>query len=302
MTEYEVTLKQRNPVIDDSDGHIRMVDGYRDKNGMYHVFCDFIDFKFDTVHSFQADIKYYRGKSLYQLEDMGILIKKKMYGAGSPGIAVFNHEAYLFYAIRGNLDQAESFIGTAKPGEPGYVSSDIAVNIYKCDEFDGIITENPKTYEVIKRDCGWKSMRVDDPGPVVINEKLHLFYKGFNDNTGKKNISIGHGYFEGEKFIDLGIALQSEEGFEMPRPFFDDGQYQMFIRTFNHSKSSWRHFVKEGNEMKELDYDFFNGHPETKAKDACFIKDSEGNLTHEVLACGYEQNKLKQWLYCLSKK
>lgn len=295
-------LMSEQPAIDDPDGHIRMVDGYRDKKGIYHLFCDFVDLSLNTIHSFPAEIKYYRGESLFALKDMGILVKKKSYGAGSPGVVVFNHKVYLFYSVRDELKKGETFNGLAKPGEPGYVSSDIAVNVYAADDNDALITDDWKTYEVIHRDEDWKSMRVDDPGPIVLDQKLHLFYKGFSDNTNKGNISIGWGRFEEEEFADFGIILKEEEGFEMPRPFYADGLLQMFVRSFNHKRASWRHFVKTGKSMKDCEYDFFNGHPDTMAKDACFIKDSEGNLTNEVLACGIMQNKLKQWVYCLSKK
>ena len=145
-------------------------------------------------------------------------------------------------------------------------------------------------------------MRVDDPYPIVIKDKLYVYYKGFNDNLKKESICIAYGIFHNNKINEQKIILKKQEGFEMPRMFLDNGQLNMFVRTFNTEKSAFRHYVKVQDNFIEQDYDFFDGHPIKKASDVYFLIDYKGELTNDVLACGFEKGKLKQWLYRLSKK
>jgi len=299
MKKFKVKIINQKPIIEAKNGHIRMVTGYKDKKGEYHIFCDFINEKYKTIHSWQGEIKYYKGYKLTNLKDMGILIKKDSYGIGSPSVTIYNNQVYIFYAKRNNLKQFEKFNPYAKPKEKGYISSDIYVNIYECDKDFAINTKSYNVYEALKRDNDWKSMRIDDPYPIVIRKKLYIYYKGFDDNTDKSNICIAYGKFLENKIVEEKVILKSKYGYEMPRVFIKNNRLNMFVRTFNNNKSSFRHYIKRNNKFIELQYDFFNGHPNTKAKDTCFIKDYKGKFTKDVIACGFENNKLKQWLYGL---
>ncbi len=300
--KYKLTLVHEHPVIDDPKGHIRMVAGYRDLNGMYHVFCDFIDYSFHTIHSWQASIKYYKGKSLTNLYDQGILISSNDYGVGSPGVVVYQKKVYLFYSNHKIYGDTSVFNGYSKPGETGYVSSDIHVNIYKTDKQLAIDTTSNEHFEVLNRDNGWKSMRVDDPSPIIIDNQLIVYYKGFDDNRDKSHIQVGVGTFLNNHLIEQGIILSSTYGFEMPRPFIKDGKKQLFVRNFSHDISSWSHYIFRNNKYILHDNQFFYGHPNSKAMDVSFICDTFGNLTGDVLACGTNNNQLKQWAYSLSIK
>lgn len=301
MNKYSVKIVNDNPIIEDPCGHIRMVTGYRDKSGRYHIFCDFIHNDYQTFHSWQAEIKYFKGLDLSNLKDMGVLIKKSEYGVGSPGVAVYHHKVYLFYAKRGNLKGFDQFNGVANIGEKGYVSSDLELAIFNCDDNEGIITESINIKQVLHRDKGWKSMRIDDPFPIVIDGSLFVYYKGFNDNTNKANICIGYGIYGHNQICEKGIVLSSEYGYEMPRIYLIDGELTMFVRTFNPNQTAFRHYEYKNNQFEDCAYDFFDGYPDSKAQDVCFITDYKGVLTGDVLACGYENKKLKQWLYRLSK-
>lgn len=301
MNEFFVSLVNEKPILKDNNGHLRMLDGYKDKSDVYHIFVDYIDNKYNTIHSFIGEIKYFKGNDLANLKDMGIVVKRKEYGVGSPGVCVYNNKMYLFYAGRGELKENEELIGSAKPNETGYVSSELYVNIYDIkDDFSPIINKC-KNKHVLKR-TDWKSMRIDDPYPIVIDEKLYVYYKGFSDNLNRNTMAIAYGEYINSEIIEKSIILKTDEGYEMPRIFINDNKINMFVRTFNNKKSAFRHYVKERNEFIENDYNFFNGHAKTRANDVCFLKDFNGRLTNDVIACGYEDEKLQQWLYQLHKK
>ena len=308
---------QERTVLDLSPHSVRMASCYADKAGTYHMFCDYIDASLDTIHSWQAEIRYYRSYDLINWDFVSTAVRKgeynenpglrdaDCYGTGSPDVFYYDGCVYLFYAGRGSLCPDMKFDGLAKPGQPGYVSGSIMLAIAKADEVGSPAQPFEKRGVVLKSEYEWESMRLDDPGVWAEDGTMHLYYKGFNDNKERSNIKIGYAKADisGLKFEKRKEPVMSvKEGCEMPRVFRHNGEWNMFLRHFDKTEGmTWRHYQSpDGLDWSMVDahlFDCAGPVPGAGAADMMPVKNLDGTLEGHALACGMEDGVLKLWLY-----
>lgn len=315
--DYKFIKVHENPIFDISPHHVRMSCCYMDKSGKYHMFADYIDSSLHTVHSFQAVLNYYTSTDLIAWTDHGTIIKKgnynyetrtgdpDCYGIGSPDVLCTDEYIYLFYAGRGVLAPNQPFNGLAHSGEPGYVSSEIMYAIAPTDKYGAPSGPFIKKGVVFKQKYEWESMRRDDPCVVLEQNLIHLYYKGFNDNSNRDNIKLGYASadIKNFRFIENPEPILSVSGgLEMPRVFIHKGNRNMFLRHFSPIGGTvWRHYISlNGITWTIKNPCLFNcagPNPGKGAADLMLIKNFDGSLTGNALACGLENGVLKLWLY-----
>lgn len=306
-----------DPVFDISPHHVRMSCCYMDKTGIYHMFADYIDSSFNTVHSFQAVLNYYTSPDLINWTPRGTVIDKgdynyaagigaaDCYGVGSPDVLCLGKYIYLFYAGRGSLAPDQPFNGLAHPGEPGYVSSDIMCAVAEMDKNGAPNGPFIKMGIVLKRKYDWETMRLDDPCVVLDENTLHLYYKGFNDNSNRNNLKLGHAASKPNniQFVrNTDPIFSASEGLEMPRVFKFNNCWNMFLRHFSADDGAvWRHYIsKNGINWELKNPNLFKGagsEPGKGAADMMLIKSYDGTFTGKALSCGLDEGSLKLWLY-----
>ncbi len=314
---FKFSLISKTPIFDISPHHARMACCYRDKENKYHLFIDYIDSSLNTIHSFQAIVNYYTGTDLINWTFVQTAVDKgnynyekntgdlDCYGIGSPDVLCTDDFIYLFYAGRGNLAPDEYFNSLAHPGEPGYVSDDIMYAKAPADETGAPCGPFVKQGVVLNREYSWESMRIDDP--CVLNEdgKIHLYYKGFNDNVAKDNIKLGFASADihNFKFSKLKNPILSVAGgLEMPRVFKFKGKWNMFLRHFNKGSGTiWKHYVSDDGLGWKLHneclFDCAGKKPGAGAADMMLVKNFDGSFSGKALACGLEDSILKLWMY-----
>ena len=317
IPDFKFIKKYEEPVFDISPHHARMSCCYRDMSGKFHMFVDFIDASLNTVHSFQAVLNYYTSMDLINWSSHGTVIDKGIYdynsgkgdsdcyGIGSPDVVLIDENIYLFYAGRGSLAPYQPFNGLAHPGEKGYVSCDIMYAMAKTDKKVTPITPFIKKGIVLGRKYLWESMRVDDPCVVFEENTLHMYYKGFSDNSNKDTLRLGYACsdFENIQFIrNPKPILSVDGGLEMPRVFKYNGRWNMFLRHFSSVGGAvWRHYISlNGTNWELRNPNLFNCAgpvPGKGAADIMLIKNFDGSFTGKALACGLEDGCLKLWLY-----
>jgi|GEM_PF-1579167 len=310
--KFRFELVYKDPVFDISPHSARMAACYKDYAGTYHLFTDYIDAKLNTVASWQAEIFYYRSRDLLSWEYVSTAVEKgnspdlpDSYGVASPEILCFKDCLYLFYSARQNPLNSNMGNPLAKPGETGYVSTEIMYAKALTDMNKSPISPFIKQGFAIKKEYDWESMRIDDPCVVRDNKKLYMYYKGFCDNIDRNNLKLG--FAEADindmRFKKYGFSiLEVHSGLEMPRVFRYKDKWIMFLRHFERQTGySWRQYVsKDGIDWKMYDPYLFNCHggiENSGAADIMIIKDADNNFTGKVLACNIDGNALKLWLY-----
>lgn len=305
------------PVFDISPHHARMACCYRDKAGKYHLFLDYIDASLNTVHSFQAILNYYTSNDLINWSFLDTVVDRGFYnsetalgdadcyGIGSPDVLCTDEYIYLFYAGRGTLPPDKQFNSLALPNEPGYVSCDIMFAKAPADKNGAPCGPFKKQGVVIEREYEWESMRIDDPCVLIDDTTVHLYYKGFNNNSNRNNLKLGYAF---ASISDMAFKKTSEpilsiyDGLEMPRVFKYKDAWNMFLRHFEvETGTFWRHHISDdGLNWKIKNPNLFNCAgitPGSGATDMMLIKNYDGSITNKALACGLESGVLKLWLY-----
>ncbi len=305
------------PVFDISLHHARMACCYKDKVGKYHLFLDYIEASLNTLHSFQAILNYYTSFDLKSWSLISTAVEKgnfnyengkgdaDCYGIGSPDVLCTDEYIYLFYAGRGSLSPDKVFNGLAHPGEPGYISCDIMFAKAPADKNGAPCGPFKKQGVVLNREHAWESMRIDDPCVLLDGNNVHLYYKGFNDNSNRNSLKLGYAV---ANISDMNFKkhpdpiLSVYDGLEMPRVFKHKDTWNMFLRHFEiETGAFWRHYISDdGLKWKIKNASLFNCAgpiPGSGATDMMLIKDFDGSLSGMALACGLENGILKLWLY-----
>jgi len=313
-------LERQKPVFDISPNHARMATCYRDLAGTYHLFVDYVDASLNTIHSMQSEIRQYDSVDLVTWEFVRTAVPRgeyrgipdtsdpDCYGAASPHIICVGAEACLFYAGRGPLDPAMPWSGHAGPGERGYVPCQIMLSIAPLDSNRAPAGVFTKRGVVVANDRDWKSMRVDDPCALNHGGALHLYFKGFWNNRDRNQCRLGHAVrLLGKSHWneDISPILSVRNGLEMPRVFHQGGEWQMFLRHFDHHEGFWwRHYVSgDGRQWSLHDpylFDCAGPRPGEGAKDMMLIYDAQGSFTGKVLATGLLDGCLRLWLYAVT--
>ena len=162
----------------------RMVSPYRDRAGRVHIFADSFDpseqgrFQ-DRLSSWAAVQRYYSTADFERFDDHGVVVGRGRWtgdpatsdadcvGAGSPGVTVAGDRVLLFYAGRGPADPAGPFEHSMNRADlPGQIMLAIAPA-----DADGA-PEGPFVKRGAVTDYGarWRSVRHDDPRPVVTGD------------------------------------------------------------------------------------------------------------------------------------
>lgn len=305
------------PVFDISPHHARMASCYCDLGGVYHLFVDYVDASFNTIHSWQAEIRYYRSKDLKNWEFIETAVSKgrydespekkdrDCYGAGSPHALCTSGKVYLFYAGRGNLAPDMKGNAFAGPGEEGYISGTIMLATANTDINGAPSGSFSKQGTVINSTKDWESMRIDDPCALVEGNVIRLYYSGFSNicDMNTKQMGCAKAALDKLEFKKRATPIfRAAGGLEMPRIFKYDGILNMFLRHFDRTDGSiWRHYVSADGLTWKLHnpflFDCAGRKPGFGATDMMLINGLDGKFSGKALACGMEEGALKLWLY-----
>lgn len=317
IPDFKFVPAGERPVFDISPCSARMASCYRDLNGVYHLFVDYIDASLNTIHSWQTEIRYYRSSDLKNWQFVETALSRgkydeapekrecDCYGVGSPHVLCTSGKAYLFYSGRGDLAPGRKVNSLAGPGQEGYVSGTIMLATANID-MQGAPSESfSKRGPIIKRTEDWENMRLDDPCALVRDNIIHLYYKGFKTIRDGNAIQLGYAKAKRERLEfkkHTSPIFSVTGGLEMPRVFRYYGIWNMFLRHFNTTDGSiWRHYVSiNGLEWKLHNPFLFNcagSTPDTGPADMMLINGLNGEFIGKALACGMEDGVLKLWLY-----
>ena len=238
----------------------RMVSPYRDRAGRVHIFADSFDpsepgrFQ-DRLSSWAAVQRYYSTAHFERFDDHGVVVGRGRWtgdpatsdpdcvGAGSPGVTVAGDRVLLFYAGRGPADPAGPFEHSMNRADlPGQIMLAIA----PADADGAPVGPFVKQGAVTDHGAPWRSIRHDDPRPVVTGDEILLFFKaiGLDDGPG---IEPGDTYANrviglartpidrpaGPYAIHPEPVLRSERGCESPRVFRVGDEWHMFVLRYS---------------------------------------------------------------------
>jgi hypothetical protein len=308
MIKMKIIQEDTKPVFDLTPHQVRMATCYRDRNGVYHLFSDYIDADTGTIDSWEAEIRYYKSGDLRNWEYVetpaprGQAGEPDSFGAASPHVLATNDKIFLFYASRQVHCDAKMNC-FAKSGEPGFMSGSIMMCVADADINGAPAGPFKKHGIVLKSGTGWNSMRLDDPCALLEGDTVHLYFKGFDNNLDHDRICVGHSSakLNDMKFIsDPKPVLSVPGGGEMPRLFMKEDKWNMFYRHFSGSGKpySWHHHQSEdGISWNQNSKNFFAGR--LGPSDIMLIYDMNGELPAEpqLLVAGSENGIQKLWLY-----
>lgn len=306
---FQLVPEEQQAVFSAEPGQTRMATCYRDKQGVYHLFADYMP---KSTISWTAEIRHYRSSDLRNWEYVGIAIPRgsgeapDAYGAASPHVLATDERIYLFYAGRANPvgGNADTY---ASRDQPGYVAGRILLASARADEHGAPAEDFKKHGVVIEPGADWDAMRLDDPCVVLDDGIVHLFFKGFDTNRNRDHVRAGYAY---ARLADMKFTkhaapiLTVPGGGEMPRVFRHGGQWRLFYHHFGHGGTCWRHYVAdEPTSWRLADARFFDGHPTGGPRDIMMIYGMNGQLLDEpkILVAGTEQGLNKLWLYRLAE-
>jgi hypothetical protein len=326
MLKYNFSAVSDEPCFDISPHSARMSTCYIDHTGVYHLFIDYIDAYLQTLHSWAAEIYRYDSTDLKNWTFHSVAVARGLqadpdgYGAGSPYIVCHQNTAYLFYAGRSKPVGDEQVDSLAAPGEIGYVAGRICLATAPLNTSGAPCAPFLKKGVVIDNIRPWCAMRVDDPGCIIFDNVMHLYYKGFykyspgqpipnNMSRSGMVFSLGHAssLVSNLNFVvDQNPIFAVDGGLEMPRVFMAEGKIQMFLRHFRvepGKQSLWGHYAADDFvtfspvNLQLFDGVMFEGKNISQAADIMLIYDADGNATDKALACGVHEGVLKLWLY-----
>ncbi len=246
----------------------RMVSPYRDRAGQVHIFADSFDpsepgrFQ-DRLSSWAAVQRYYSTADFERFDDHGVVVGRGHWsgdpatsdadcvGAGSPGVTVAGDQVLLFYAGRGPADPAGPFEHSMNRADlPGQIMLAIA----PADANGAPAGPFVKQGTVTDYGAPWRSIRHDDPRPVVTGDEILLFFKGIGPGDAP-GIGPGDapGIGPGDAYANrvIGLArtpidrpvgpytihpepvLRSERGCESPRVFRVGDEWHMFVLRYS---------------------------------------------------------------------
>ncbi len=245
------------PVWNTSPLSTRMVSPYTDRKGRVHIFADSIDPRkpnrfSDRLSSWAAEQRYYSTKDFKHFEDHGVVVERGVWtgdantsdgdcvGAGSPGVTVVNGQVLLFYAGRGPVDPDSLFEQTINHADlPGRIMLAVA----PADSAGAPAGPFEKHGPVTDYGAIWRSIRHDDPRPVVFEDEILLFFKGIGPGKTHANRVIGLAHSPinrpmGPYTIYPEPVLCSERGIESPRVFRVGLEWHMFCLRYSMPGSS----------------------------------------------------------------
>lgn len=304
----KVVQETSTPIFDLTPHQIRMATCYRDRIGIYHLFTDYIDKKWNTVDSWRAEIRYYVSKDLRNWKYIATPVahgradEADGFGAASPHVLPINDKILLFYAGRQIHDTTEMNC-FAQPGTRGYMSGSIMMSIADSDANGTPNGSFKKHGVVLESGIGWDSMRLDDPCAILEGDTVHLYYKGFDSNTNLNNICVGR---SSAKLQNLKFTahpkpvLAVSGGGEMPRVFLTGKRWNMLYRHFDGPGKpySWHcHKSEDGIKWTQNPINFFNGRQ--GPSDIMLIYQMNGELQTNpgLLVAGSDNGIQKLWLY-----
>lgn len=318
-------LESASPVFSLAPDHSRMVSCYRDGAGVYHMFTDVIAAGLQTVHSWEAEIRYFRSRDLKTWEAVaGTTFRRgsegspDSFGVASPHVLRVPEKGrvYLFYAGRGHPLPGEAWNSRAVPGEPGYVSSHIMLASAEADADGAPVGPFGERRLIVGLDAAWRNMRVDDPCAIVVNGRVHLYFKGFGApgpfQLGTHDI-LKCGYavadLDDMRFGIRSAPLSGLDGGEMPRVFTLGDQWHLLYRCYAPAPGAahWQQYTSQDGMDWRLHQTslFTRPHDPRQASpyDMAPVYGVNGRLAEPLaaLACGQDQADgcLKQWLYQL---
>lgn len=316
---YKFKRLKESPIIDRAPHHLRMASAFRDKAGVYHLFADFIDSAQGDSSSWSARLAYFSSPDLENWTDHGIVVDKgqqgptreeddfDVYGAASPHVLSADGKVYLVYSGRGFLRPGEESDGRSGPGEPGFLNARIGLCVADADANGAPILPFKKIGAVTQLGETTGRIRHDDPCLALHEGRLWLYFKIITDQTwdGRKMT---------RSFADLpaldfsmpkGPILEIPGGFEMPRIFLDNGEWNMFVRPFDPGENAiWQHYQSPDGDtwnrinahmLDKTDSTVFGG-----ASDMMLIHGMDGSILDPGLAlCSGvgPQKNLNLWLY-----
>ena len=237
-TTFTFVPARDRPVWSTAPLSTRMVSPYRDRAGRVHIFADSFDpsepgrFQ-DRLSSWAAVQRYYSTADFERFDDHGVVVGRGRWtgdpatsdadcvGAGSPGVTVAGDRVLLFYAGRGPADPAGPFEHSMNRADlPGKIMLAIA----PADANGAPAGPFVKQGAVTDYGAPWRSIRHDDPRPVVIEDEILLFFKGIGPGDTYANRVIGLARTPidrpaGPYEIHPAPVLRSERGTESPRVF-----------------------------------------------------------------------------------
>lgn len=302
---FRLNLESQQPVFSAAPGQTRMATCYRDRQGVYHLFADYMT---GARISWTAEIRHYRSRNLRHWEFVETAVRKgkgdapDAYGAASPHVLATDERIYLFYAGRANPVGGKADL-RAPRGQPGYVAGRILLASAEADEHGAPAEPFEKQGAILEPGDGWDSMRLDDPCAVLDNGTVHLFFKGFDDNRQRDRVQAGYAT---ARLADMKFTkhpapiLSVPGGGEMPRVFRQAGRWHLFYHHFGSGR--WHHHRSDNSRDWQLaDAEFFNGHTLGGPRDIMMIYGIHGQLLEEprMLVAGTEDGYNKLWLYRL---
>lgn len=310
------------PVLDLSPDHTRMVTCFRDAKGIYHLFTDHIPAGMNTIHSWEAEIAYFRSRDLTTWESVGTAIARgpggahDSFGAASPHVLSIPEtgRVYLFYAGRGDPRPGEPWRGLASPGESGYVSSRIMMASAPANEAGAPTGPFTDKRLIVDLDADWRNMRVDDPCALVAGGQVHLYFKGFHAPLldSRQNVQTGCAVANLDDMafaIRPGPILVVPGGGETPRFFRLGETWHLFLRHFHPApgETHWQHHTSQDGVCWRLNDPRLFSRPHCPRRgpyDMAPIYGLDGALAKpwRALACGQDEDGvLKQWLYGMER-
>lgn len=317
---YQFKKLKEAPIIDRAPHHLRMATAFRDNAGGYHLFTDFIEAEQGTSGSWAARLAYYSSPDLENWTDHGIVVDKgkqgatreeddfDVYGVASPHVLSTGGKVYLVYSGRGTLRPGEESDGRAAPGEPGFLNARIGLCVADADANGAPIMPFKKLGPVTElgETTGW--IRHDDPCLALEEGRLLLYYKIITDQTwdGRK-MARSCADLKTLKFsVPKGPILEIPGGFEMPRVFLDNSDWNMFVRPFDTGEDAiWQHYQSpDGENWHRINAHLLEKDPLIPvfggASDMMLIHGMDGSILEPGLAlCSGvgEQKNLNLWLY-----
>lgn len=230
----------------------RMVSPYRDRAGRVHVLADSFDPRGpgrfgDRLSSWAAVQRYYSTGDLERFDDHGVVVGRGRWtgdaatsdpdcvGAGSPGVTVAGGRVLLFYAGRGPADPSGPFERTMNRADlPGRIMLAIAPADADGAPAGPFVKHGPVT------DYGapWRSIRHDDPRPVVTDGEILLFFKAIGPGRSYANRVIGLARAPlsspaGPYVVYPEPVLRTDRGAESPRVFRVGDAWHMFVLRYS---------------------------------------------------------------------
>lgn len=308
---FQLIADNEKPAFECIPFQPRMASCYQDKNGVYHLFTDYLK---KGTSPYNAVIRHYKSKDLYNWEYVNTVAKHAESGAAdakgcsSPHVYATDKKIYLFYG--GTPESVDGKMNIyAEKGEAGYMSRSIILSVAKADR-NGAPKGSFKKMGVVVApgDIGdWDAMRLDDPCIVAEGDSLHLFYKAFDSNRNLGRVRVGYAKssinnLKFKKYPSPVLAVPG--GGEMPRVFRLKNNWHLFYHHFDKEQCTWQHHTSDDGIHWQLTDPCFFKQPRSGPSDIMMIYGMNGKLLEQpkMLVAGNENDITKLWVYQLKEK